>query len=40
MKKLFEKINKFLMRNIGFILYPLDKCGKEEKNKIVHDHYK
>jgi hypothetical protein len=40
MKKLFEKINRFLMRKIGFILYPLDKSGKEEKNKRIHDLYK
>lgn len=40
MKKIFYLLNKFIMNTIGFMLYPTNKLGKEEKNKKIHNFYK
>jgi len=34
-----EKINRFIMKYFGWILYPASKLGKEEKNMNTQKHY-
>lgn len=34
-----EKIDKFLMKYFGWMLYPTDKQGKEEKHKQIRKKY-
>jgi len=38
-KKLFSSINNFIMKYLGFLLYPSTKMGKEERNKKIQEHY-
>jgi hypothetical protein len=37
---MINKINKLIMKYFGFMLYPLSKQGKEEKNTNIHNQYK
>jgi hypothetical protein len=34
-----NKVNKFIMKYIGFMLYPTTKCGKEGKNLEINNRY-
>lgn len=40
MRKLFYKLNKLIIKYFGFILYPTNKQGKEDKNKKIQGYYK
>jgi hypothetical protein len=35
-----EKINRFIVKYLGWLLYPTDKQGKEEQNKNIINKYK
>lgn len=34
-----NKVNKFIMKYIGFMLYPTSKLGKEGKNLEIKNRY-
>ena len=34
-----EKINRFIVKYFGWLLYPTDKQGKEEQNKKIREQY-
>jgi hypothetical protein len=34
-----HKVNKFIMKYIGFMLYPTTKLGKEDKNLEIKNKY-
>ena len=40
MSNIFFKIDKFIVKYFGFILYPTHKLGKEDTNKKIHEKYK
>lgn len=39
MKKLINYLNKIIVKYFGYILYPSNKQGKEEKNKKIQESY-
>lgn len=38
--KFLHKVNKFIMKYIGFMLYPSNKLGKEDRNMEIQNRYK
>jgi hypothetical protein len=36
---MLKKLDKLIMKYLGWMLYPIDKQGKEVKNTEIHKHY-